>query len=87
MTVVTTLCFVVLGLAGVLCVARVATGASAADRVLALDTFLIVIVIGVAIGAARTGDGTFLDALLVVALVAFIGTTAVGRFIEQRGAR
>lgn len=87
MTVVSTLCFVVLGLAGILCVVRIATGSSAADRVLALDTFLIVIVVGVAIGAARTGDGTFLDVLLVVALVAFVGTTAVGRFIEQRGAR
>lgn len=87
MTAVTTICFTVLGVAGILCVARVGTGPSAADRVLALDTFLIVIVVGVAIGAARTGNGVYLDVLLVVALVAFIGTTAVGRFIEQRGAR
>lgn len=87
MTVVTTICLVGLAVAGILCVARIVTAASAADRVLALDTFLIVVVVGVAIGAARTGDGTYLDVLLVVALVAFIGTTAVGRFMERRGAR
>lgn len=87
MSAVTTICFGVLAVAGILCVARIVTGASAADRVLALDTFLIVVVVGVAIGAARTGDGTYLDVLLVVALVAFIGTTAVGRFMERRGAR
>ena len=45
------------------------------------------IVVGVAVHAARTGAGTYLDVLLVVALVAFIGTTSVGRFIERRGAR
>lgn len=87
MTVVTTICLVGLAVAAILCVARIVTTASAADRVLALDTFLIVVVVGVAIGAARTGDGTYLDVLLVVALVAFIGTTAVGRFMERRGAR
>lgn len=87
MTAVTTVCLAVLVLSGVMCVARVARGASIADRVLALDTLLIVVVVGVAVGAARTGDGVYLDALLVVALVAFIGTTSVGRFIERRGAR
>jgi multicomponent Na+:H+ antiporter subunit F len=85
--VVTTICGAVLAVSGLLCVARVAFGASVADRVLAFDTFLIVVAVGVAVGAARTGDGVYLDVLLVVALVEFIGTVAVGRFIELRGAR
>lgn len=87
MEVVTSICFGVLVLAGLLCVLRVIQGDSIADRIIALDTLLIVIVVGVAVGAARTGSGTYLDVLLVVALVAFIGTTSVGRFIERRGTR
>lgn len=70
-----------------LCVLRVVRARTITDRVLALDTLLIVIVVGVAVGAAQTGAGTYLDVLLLVALVAFVGTTAVGRFIERRGAR
>ena len=60
---------------------------SLADRVIALDSLLIVVASGVGVDAARPGRGTFLDVLLVVALVAFIGTTTVARFIERRGAR
>jgi multicomponent Na+:H+ antiporter subunit F len=87
MTMVATICLGVLALSALLCVVRVVQGDSIADRVVALDTLLIVGVVGVAVNAARVGDGTYLDALLVVALVAFIGTTAVARFIERKGAR
>lgn len=87
MTVVTTLCLIVLAVSGILCVVRIVVGASVADRVLALDTFLIAVVVGVAVAAARTGRGTYLPVLLVVALVAFVGTTAVARYIERKGAR
>jgi multicomponent Na+:H+ antiporter subunit F len=79
--------FAVLAFAGALCVIRLARGPSLADRVLALDSLLIVGVVGVALESARTRSGVYLDVLLVVALVAFIGTTAVARFIERRGAR
>jgi len=86
-TVVTTICLVVLAFSALLCIGRIVRGDSVADRVLALDTLLVVIAVGVAVNAARTGNGVYLDVLLVVALVAFIGTTAVGRFIERRGTR
>lgn len=84
---VTTICLVVLAISAALCVGSVVRGDSVADRVLALDSLLVVIVVGVGVNAARTGSGVYLDVLLVVALVAFIGTTAVGRFIERRGSR
>ena len=77
----------IVALAAVACVARLVMGPSLADRVVALDTLLICIAIEVALGAARSGDGRYLDLLLVVALVAFVGTVAVGRYIERRGAR
>jgi multicomponent Na+:H+ antiporter subunit F len=84
---VTTLCFAVLAAAALLCVLRLVRGSSLADRVIALDSLLIVIVSGVAVQAARTRTGTFLDLLVVAALIAFIGTVTVARFIERRGAR
>lgn len=87
MSVVTTVCFVALAASAALCLVRAVRAASLADRVIALDSLLIVIVIGIAVDAARTGEGTYLDALLVVALIAFVGTTTVARFIERRGAR
>lgn len=80
-------CQIVVALGALLCVIRLILGPSLADRSVALDTLLISIVVEVALNAARSGDGRNLDLLLVVALVAFIGTTAVGRFIERRGAR
>ena len=36
--------------------------------------------------AARTGQGTYLEVMLVVAIVGFLGTAMVARFIERRGA-
>lgn len=87
MNTVTMICFALLALAALLCLRRLVIGASLADRIIALDSLLIVIVSGVAVQAARTGDGTFLDVLVVAALIAFIGTVTVARFIERRGAR
>jgi multicomponent Na+:H+ antiporter subunit F len=85
--VVTTICLAMLAVSGLICVWRLVSAPSIADRSLALDSLLIVVVVGVAVAAARARDGTYLDVLLVVALVAFIGTVAVARFIERRGAR
>jgi multicomponent Na+:H+ antiporter subunit F len=84
---VTNICFGGLALAGVLCLVRILRGSSLADRIVALDSLLIVIVSGIAVQAARTGAGTFLDFLVVTSLIAFIGSVTVARFIERRGAR
>jgi multicomponent Na+:H+ antiporter subunit F len=83
--IVALICFSVLAFAGGLCVIRLAKGPTLPDRILALDSLLIVGVVGVALEAARTRSGVYLDVLLVVALVAFVGTSAVARFIERRG--
>ena len=86
MDVVTTIALGGLAVAGALCALRLLRPGSLADRVVALDTMLVVIVMGIAVGAARTGDGTFLDALVVAALLGFVSTVTVTRFIERRGA-
>ncbi len=86
MTTVTSIAFVGIAVAGLLCTARLIRGPSLADRIVALDALLVVIVSGIAVAAARTRDGTFLDVLVVAALLGFVGTVNVARFIERRGA-
>jgi multicomponent Na+:H+ antiporter subunit F len=85
MTVVAAICYVGLTLAAAATVYRLAVGPSVPDRVVALDTLLYIVVIGIAVAAATSGDGSFLGVLLAAALLAFVGTTTVARFVERRG--
>ncbi len=86
MRVVTSLAFLGIAVSGLLCLLRLVRGPSLADRIVALDALLILIVSGIAVDAARTGEGTYLDVLVVAALLGFVGTVNVARFIERRGA-
>jgi multicomponent Na+:H+ antiporter subunit F len=76
---------VLLALAGACFFARLVKGPSLADRVIALDGLVISLVSGLALNTARTGSPLFLDAVVVIALVGFVGTSAAARFIEERG--
>lgn len=87
MTVLISVLFALLVVAGVLCVARLWRGRSVADRIVALDTLLVVLVCGIAVDAVRRESGVFLDVAVVAALLGFTGTSLVARFIERRGAR
>ena len=85
MTVVATTCLVGLALAALLCVVRLVAGPSVPDRIVALDALLVVVVSGIAVGAALTRDGSFLAVLVAVSLLGFVGTVTVARFVERRG--
>ena len=87
MTVVIDICLTLLVVAGGLCLLRLVRGESVADRVVALDALLVIIISGVAVDAASRQSGLFLDVLVVGALIAFAGTVTVARFVERRGAR
>lgn len=64
---------------------RVLRGPSIPDRVVALDGVLSVVVSGIIVAAARSDSGITLSTVLVVSLVGFVGTVALGRFVERRG--
>lgn len=85
MTIVTGVCFAVLSVAALLTLVRLVRGPSVPDRIVALDALLLIVVSGIAVGAAATGDGDFLAVLLAVALLGFVGTVTVARFVERRG--
>ena len=74
-----------LGLAALGFTYRVVRGPTLADRIVALDGLLTVAVLGIVLYAVDTGSFFALDAVVVVALVGFVGTSVVARFIERRG--
>lgn len=82
----TVVALALLAAAGVALAVRLAIGPSVADRIVATDGLLIVVIGLLAADAARTGSTTFLDVAVVIGLLAFVGTGIAARFIEQRGA-
>jgi multicomponent Na+:H+ antiporter subunit F len=79
------LCLVGVAIAALLCVAKLLVADSYADRIVALDLLLGVIVTGIGVAAAGTGDGVLLNLLVVTGLIGFVGTVTVARFVEGRG--
>ena len=64
---------------------RLLSGPTLADRINALNGLLIAGIGAIATQAVDTGRGAFLPVVVVVALVSFVGTAMVARFIEGRG--
>lgn len=87
MIVVTNIVFGVLVVTAVLAVIRLVRGPSLADRVVSVDVLLLLLVGGIAVQATRTGSTIFVTAAVVAALIGFVSTVTVARFIERRGAR
>lgn len=82
----TTLATVLLAVAAVLFGSRAVRGPSIVDRVVAVDGLVIIAIGAIAIDAVRTDDARFADAAILLAIIAFVGTGIVARFIEKRGA-
>ena len=87
MTAATVAAFAMLSIGAALLVVRLVRGPDLGDRVVAVDTLLLLIVAGIAVGAFTNGDGTYLDVLVVTSLLGFIGTTTASRFIETKADR
>lgn len=81
-----TAAFVLLALAAAGFLVRLVRGPSLADRVVALDGLLVLVVTGLALDAAVSGRSFFIDAAVVLALLGYIGTGVSARLVEHRGA-
>jgi multicomponent Na+:H+ antiporter subunit F len=80
-TVVYLLAYGLLGSGALLALIRLARGPSLLDRVVATDTLLVIISAGLAVYAALARDPTLVPVLVVVSLLAFVGSVSVARYI------
>lgn len=76
--------FAIIVAAYLLCFWRLARGPTLPDRVVALDLIAIYTLVVCAVYALLTGDPTFLDVAMVLALTAFLSTVALALYLERR---
>jgi multicomponent Na+:H+ antiporter subunit F len=84
LTTVTSIVMFMLALATTIAFVRLARGPSLPDRVVATDLLGTLAVGLLVVGAAASGQRAFLDAAVIIALIAFVSNIAYARFIERR---
>lgn len=74
-----------LALAAVLTTIRLVRGPSLPDRVVALDLLGVIAIALLAAFAVAVGQPVYVDLILALGLLAFLGTVAFATYIERRG--
>ena len=77
---------VLLGLALLVSVVRIIIGPTLSDRVLALDLMTVIAMGFVGATAIRTGQMLYLDIAIALALLGFLATIALARYVLTRAA-
>lgn len=72
-------------LAFALIVSRLVMGPTLPDRILALDSLVVMAVGFIAVVAIATDQHTYLDVAIALGLVGFLATVAFARYVLQRG--
>ncbi|MGY1594548.1 monovalent cation/H+ antiporter complex subunit F [Geodermatophilus sp. SYSU D00708] len=70
-----------IGAGAALTLVRLALGPSLLDRVVATDTLLVIISAGLAVYAALERNASVVPVLVVVSLLAFVGTVSIARYV------
>jgi multicomponent Na+:H+ antiporter subunit F len=83
----TLISLVLLGLALLVSLVRIVLGPTLSDRILALDLLTVVAMGFVGAIAVRTGLWLYLDIAIALALLGFLATVALARYILLRGTR
>jgi multisubunit Na+/H+ antiporter MnhF subunit len=76
--------YISLGLATAIFLFRLLRGPSLADRVIGIDGIIVTGMSLIIVQAMDSGRGAFLPAAVVLALVSFISTSVIARYIEGR---
>ncbi|HUF99197.1 MAG TPA: monovalent cation/H+ antiporter complex subunit F [Ilumatobacter sp.] len=76
---------VILAVAALLFTYRLLVGPTLPDRIIALDGLLAAVLAGILVGAAISESTVPIIAVLLVALVGFVATGALARYVERRG--
>lgn len=83
MTIVAWVCGPLLFLSAIAVIIRVSKGPSMLDRMVGVDLLTSVILGAVAVISALTGRTDLLPVLVVLAIVGFIGSTTIARFVAH----
>lgn len=86
MSVAVTIAYALIAVGALCTLVRLVLGPSLADRIVATDLLLVLLVCAAGVDAVDGGGSPYLVLMVVVAVVGFLGTVTVARFIEKRGA-
>lgn len=78
--------FAAFALAWLICGWRVLFGPQALDRVLAFDTLYLCSVALIVLAGMHSGQGLLFEAALLVALLGFVSTAALARYLTRGAA-
>lgn len=76
---------VMLGAAGLLTTLHVVRSRNLADRAVGIDMLIAVVLNSLAVAIALTQDDLVAALLLIIGLLAFLGSVTIARYIEERG--
>ncbi len=75
------ICMLALAISMAMCLWRLVRGPSRADRALALDTAYTNLMAMIVVLCIRYNTPEYFDAALVIAVLGFLGTTAVAKYL------
>jgi multicomponent K+:H+ antiporter subunit F len=75
--------FLAIGIAMLLCLWRLLVGPALTDRILAIDTLYINAVALLVLLGIRSSSTIFFEAALLIALMGFVSTVALGRYLAR----
>jgi multisubunit Na+/H+ antiporter MnhF subunit len=85
MSAVITISFALIAIGTIATLVRMLLGPTLADRIVATDLLLTMLVVAAAVESARSGEPVYLVVMVIVAVVGFLGTASVARYMERRG--
>ncbi len=81
----TQIAITILSIAATLFLTRLFLGPTVADRVIALDGLLTTVMAGILVAAASRDSSVAIVAVLLIALIGFVATGVLARYIERTG--
>ena len=79
----TDVCLFFLFVAAVLCLYRMILGPQAADRAIAFDTLSSVLIGMICLLCMRWGSTLYFDAVWILTLVGFLGSSAIAKYLAR----
>jgi multicomponent K+:H+ antiporter subunit F len=80
-TTVSDICLLALAVSMAMCLWRLVRGPSTADRALALDTMYTNLMAAIVVLCIRYNTAEYFDAALVIAVLGFLSTTAIAKYL------